>query len=150
MTDKFVYVTYIRTTPEKVWEALTKPEFTRQYWFGMHQESTWTKGATWNLVFSDGRIADAGAVLEVDPPNRLVLRWHNEFRPELKDEGDTRCTFVIEQEGELVKLMVTHEAERAPKTIEAVSGGWPRVLSSLKSLLETGAGLPRTDAPPKG
>ena len=150
MTDKFVYVTYIRTTAEKVWEALTKPEFTRQYWFGMHQQSEWTKGAAWNLIFSDGRIADAGAVLEVDPPKRLVLRWHNEFRPELNAEGDTRCTFVIEQEGELVKLTVTHEAERAPKTIEAVSGGWPRVLSSLKSLLETGAGLPRADTPPKG
>jgi uncharacterized protein YndB with AHSA1/START domain len=150
MTDKFFYVTYIRTTQEKVWEALTKPEFTRQYWFGMHQESEWTKGASWNLVFSDGRIADAGAVLEIDPPRRLVLRWHNEFKPELKTEGDTRCTFVIEQEGELVKLTVTHEAENASRTIEAVSGGWPRVLSSLKSLLETGAGLPRTDAPPKG
>jgi uncharacterized protein YndB with AHSA1/START domain len=149
MTDKFFYVTYIRTTPEKVWEALTMPEFTRRYWFGMHQESDWKQGSSWKLVSSDGGMMDAGAVLEIDPPRRLVLRWHNEFRPELKEEGDTRCTFIVEQEGELVRLTVMHEAERAPKSIEAVSGGWPRVLSSLKSLLETGQGLPRTKPMPK-
>jgi uncharacterized protein YndB with AHSA1/START domain len=145
MTDKFFYVTYIRTTREKVWQALTTPEFTRQFWFGMHQECDWKKGSTWKLIFSDGNMADAGEVLEVDPPQRLVLRWHHEFRPELKEEGDTHCTFSIEQEGELVKLTVVHEAERAPRTIEAVSGGWPKVLSSLKSLLETGEGLPRSN-----
>jgi uncharacterized protein YndB with AHSA1/START domain len=150
MTNKFFYVTYIRATPEKVWEAITMPEFTRQYWFGMHQECDWKEGSAWKLVFADGRVADIGAVLEIEPPKRLVLRWHHELRPEMKHEGDTQCTFTIEQEGELVKLTVSHEAERAPKTIEAVSGGWPLVLSSLKSLLETGKGLPRTDSPRKG
>jgi uncharacterized protein YndB with AHSA1/START domain len=146
----FVYVTYIRTTPEKLWEALTQPEFTRRYWFGIHQETNWTAGSSWKLVYADGRVTDTGEVAEIDPPRRLVLKWRNEFRPELKAEGYTRCTFEIEQEGEVVKLTITHEADQAPKTIEAVSKGWPRVLSSLKSLLETGEGLPRTDQPPRG
>src|ERR1700733_1675674 len=109
MSSNFVYVTYIRTTPEKVWEAITNPDFNRKFWFGMHQESERKKGAEWKLVFSDGRVTDVGAVLESEPPKRLVLRWHNEFRPELKAEGDTRCSFVIEQEGEVVRLTVRHE-----------------------------------------
>ena len=146
----FVYVTYIRTTPDKLWEALTKPEFTRRYWFGSHQQSDWTVGSSWKLAFADGRVADTGEVLEIDPPKRLVLKWRNEFRPELKSEGYTRCTFEIETEGEMVKLTVIHEADRPNKLIDAVSAGWPRVLSSLKSLLETGEGLPRTDSLPKG
>ncbi|MGD0191750.1 MAG: SRPBCC family protein [Rhizomicrobium sp.] len=150
MTSKFMYVTYIRTTPEKLWHALTTPDFTRKFWFGMHQECDWKQGSSWMLIFADGKMADAGEVLEVDPPRRLVLRWHNEFRPELKDEGDTRCTFSIEPDGDVVKLTISHEAERAPRTIDAVSGGWPKVLSSLKSLLETGEGLPRSVSPPKG
>jgi uncharacterized protein YndB with AHSA1/START domain len=145
--NTFIYVTYIRTTPEKLWEALTNPEFTRKYWYGSHQESEWKAGSSWKLMFADGRVADSGEVLEVDPPRRLVLKWRNEFRPELKAEGYTRCTFEIESEGEIVKLTITHEAGGFNKMIEAVSQGWPRVLSSLKSLLETGAGLPRTDQP---
>jgi uncharacterized protein YndB with AHSA1/START domain len=88
-------------------------------------------------------------VLESDPPRRLVLKWRNEFRPELKADGYTLCTFEVEPEGEMVRLTVTHEAERPHKLIEAVSQGWPRVLSSLKSLLETGRGLPRIEAPPR-
>lgn len=150
MTDKtFVYVTYIRTTPEKLWEALTTPEFTRRYWYGCHQESDWKAGSSWKLVFADGRVADSGEVLEIDPPRRLVLKWRNEWRPEVKAEGFTHCTFEVEREGELVKLTITHEADRPHKLIEAVSNGWPRVLSSLKSLLETGEGLPRTDQRPR-
>ncbi len=146
----FVYVSYIRTTPEKLWEALVNPEFNRQYWFGAHQESEWTKGAEWKLVFADGRVADAGEVVEVDPPRRLVLKWRNEFRPEVKADGFTSCTFEIERDGELVKLTVTHEAATAAhKLIDAVSKGWPLVLSSLKSLLETGEALPRTDQLPR-
>src|ERR1700744_2169740 len=88
----FVYVTYIRTTPEKLWTALTGAEFTRQYWFGMHQQTDWRPGSPWQLVFPDGRVADAGEVVEVDPPRRLVLKWRNEFRPELKAEGYSRCS----------------------------------------------------------
>jgi len=144
----FIYVTYIRTTPERLWEALTQEEFTKQYWAA--SISDWKKGSSWKLVLNDGRLADTGEVLEVDPPRRLVLKWQNELRPEVKTDGYTRCTFEIEREGEMVKLTITHEAERPHKLIDAVSQGWPRVLSSLKSLLETGKGLPRIFEVPKG
>jgi uncharacterized protein YndB with AHSA1/START domain len=142
MSSRFVYVTYIKTTPRKLWEALLRPEFTRAYWKGMVQESEWKKGATWRLVFPDGRVADAGEVVEIDPPRRLVLAWRNEWKPEFKDEGFSRATLTLEPKGETVKLTVTHEMERdGAKLIDAVGQGWPQILSSLKSLLETGAAL---------
>ena len=78
----FVYVTYIRTTPEKLWEALTDPKFTKQYWFGCIQKTDWKVGSPWQLQYDDGKVTDTGEVLEVDPPKRLVLKWRNEFRPE--------------------------------------------------------------------
>jgi uncharacterized protein YndB with AHSA1/START domain len=135
----FIYVTFIRTTSEKLWAALTDPEVMREYWFGMRQESQWKVGSSWRLLFSDGRVADAGEVLEVDPPKRLVLKWRNEFKPELKSEGPARCIYELEQVGDAVKLTITHTIERpASKFIEAVSGGWPRIISNLKSFLETG------------
>ena len=143
MSSNYVYVTYIRTTPEKLWQALTSPEFQRQYWFGRYQDCDWKAGASWKMCFSDGRVADAGKVLEIDPPKRLVLEWQNQFRPELKEEGPTRCVYELEIVEENVKLTITHTSPREnSKTIEAVSGGWPKVLSSLKSLLETGKPLP--------
>jgi uncharacterized protein YndB with AHSA1/START domain len=135
----FVYVSFIRTTPEKLWSALTDPAFTKEYWFGMHQESDWKAGSSWRLVFPDGRIADTGEIVEVDPPRRLVLRWRNEFMPELKSEGYSRCTIELEPIANAVKLTITHMMDRAESMfIEKVSGGWPRILSNLKSLLETG------------
>jgi uncharacterized protein YndB with AHSA1/START domain len=76
-----------------LWDALSKPEFTRQYWFGSHQESGWKAGSSWKLIFPDGRLADSAEVVEIDPPRRLVLKWRNEFQPELKAEGYTRCIF---------------------------------------------------------
>ena len=134
----FLYVTYIRTTPEQLWAALTDPETIRKYWFEMTVECDWQTGAPWRLLFEDGRLADAGEVLEVDPPRRLVLRWRNEWKPELKAEGDGRCTFEIEPADGVVKLTVHHEMERADSgLIGAVSGGWPRILSNLKTLIET-------------
>lgn len=135
----FVYVTYIRTTPEKLWSALTDPEFMKQYWFGMHAESDWKLGSPWRLIFSDGRVADAGEILESDPPRRLVIRWRNEFKPELKAEGPARCTIEIETHAGAAKLTITHTLENAmadSKFIAAVSVGWPKILSNLKSVLE--------------
>jgi uncharacterized protein YndB with AHSA1/START domain len=135
----FVYVTFIRTTPEQLWTALTSSDFTKQYWFGVHQETDWKVGSSWQLIFPDGRVADAGEIVEVEPPKRLVLKWRNEFRPELKSEGYSQCTMELEPLAGAVKLTITHGIERADsKFIEAVSGGWPRILSNLKSLLETG------------
>jgi uncharacterized protein YndB with AHSA1/START domain len=147
--SEFMYVTYIRTTPKKLWSALTKPEFNRAYWFGMHQDCAWKKGAPWRLVFPDGKVADAGKVLEIDPPRLLVLSWRNEFRPKLKAEGYSRATFELEKMGAMVKLTVTHKiARKNSQLIGAVSSGWPKVLSGLKSLLESGKALPGGDRRP--
>jgi uncharacterized protein YndB with AHSA1/START domain len=135
----FVYVTYIRTTQEKLWSALTDTKFMKQYWFGMHCESGWTPGSPWKLVSSDGTVFDAGEIVEAEPPRRLVIRWENQ-KPELKVEGDSLCTMELEPSGAAVKLSITHTIEREhSKLIEAVSGGWPKVISNLKSLLETGS-----------
>ena len=137
--SKFVYVTFIRTTPERLWSALTTPEFMKQYWFGMHCESQWTAGSSWQLKFPDGRLADAGEIVEAEGPKRLVIKWRNEFKPEMKAEGYSQCTFDLEPRDGAVKLTVTHAmGEPGTKFIEAVSGGWPLILSNLKSLLETG------------
>jgi uncharacterized protein YndB with AHSA1/START domain len=135
----FVYVTYIRSTPEKVWEALTTQEFTKKYWFGASLRSDWKVGSDWKIEFEDGRIADTGKIVEFDPPKRLVIgNWVNQFRPEVKAEGASICTIELEPAGEAVKVTITHVAQ-GPKFIEAVSGGWPKIMSNLKSLLETGA-----------
>ena len=147
----FVYVTYIRTTPEKLWSALTDAEFMKQYWFGMHCESGWTAGSPWQLVSSEGQIYDAGEIVEAEPPRRLVIRWRHQNRPELKAEGDSLCAMALEPTGTAVKLSITHSIERAPsQLIEAVSGGWPKILSNLKSLLETGAIALQDAYPPQG
>ena len=149
--SSFVYVTYIRTTPEELWAALTTPEFMKKYWFGMNIETEWRVGAPWRLIFPDGRIADAGDVVEIEKPKRLVLRWRNEFRSELREEGYARCEMEIERAGEVVKLTITHEIDNAgSKLIGAVSTGWPKILSSLKTLLETGTALPPIGELPRG
>jgi uncharacterized protein YndB with AHSA1/START domain len=138
----YVYVSYIRTTPERLWSALTDAQFMKQYWFGMHGESQWTAGSAWQLVSGDGQIMDSGEIVEADPPRRLVIRWQNQWKPELKAEGHSLCTMELEPSGSAVKLSITHTIEREPsKFIEAVSGGWPRVISGLKSLLETGSAV---------
>jgi len=149
----FVYVIYIRTTAEKLWRALTEPEFTRQYWAQCWQESDWKQGAAWRIMRPDGAVADSGEVIEIEPHKRLVLSWRNEFRPELKAEGHSRLTYQLEQQGDMVKLVLTHEVPHLEagrsKMIDAVSSGWPAILSSLKSLLETGDALEATKRWPK-
>lgn len=139
--SQFVYVTYIRTTPERLWAALTTPEFMQQYWRGAHAEAEWRRGGAWKLLFSDGRLADSGEIVEFEPPKRLAIRWRNEWKPEMKAEGWSLCTMEIEpSEGDAVKLTVTHSMEREnSQFIGAVSSGWPQILSNLKSLLEIGA-----------
>jgi uncharacterized protein YndB with AHSA1/START domain len=149
--EKFVYVIYIRTTAEKLWDGLTQPEFTRQYWCQTWQDSTWQPGATWKLMIPDGRVGDSGEIVEIDPPKRLVLKWRNEFIPEMKAEGYSRCVFELEPQGDMVKLTVEHTMEKpGTKFLESVSGGWPTILSSLKSLLETGKPLEATAKWPEG
>jgi uncharacterized protein YndB with AHSA1/START domain len=136
----FVYVTYIRTTPEKLWSALTDTEYMKQYWFGTSCISQWTAGSSWKMVSGDGQLFDDGQIVESVPPQRLVIRWQHQNKPELKAEGESLCTMELEPTGSAVRLSITHTIEREPsKFIVAVSGGWPKILSNLKSLLETGS-----------
>jgi uncharacterized protein YndB with AHSA1/START domain len=143
--SRFVYVTYIRTTTEKLWQALIDPEFTRRYWVETWQDCEWKPGASWQLMRPDGRVADSGEVLEIEPGRRLVLSWQNQFIPECQDEGFSRLTYELEQQDEAVKLSVVHEIDKPDsKLIGMTSNGWPMILASLKSLLETGESLEAT------
>lgn len=149
--SEFVYVTYIRTTPERLWQALTEPEFTRKFWVDTVQECDWKPGASWKIVIPDGRIADEGEVVEIDPPRKLVLTWRNVFIDEMNAEGYSRMTYELEATGSVVKLTLTHNIEKKDSIlISKVSGGWPHILASLKSLLETGEPLEGTSEWPKG
>ncbi len=137
--SQFVYVTFIRATPEKVWDALTDPESMKQYWFGMYQESDWKVGSPWRLKHADGRVANAGEVLEVDKPRRIAITWRAESPPELHADGFSHCAYDIEPVDGAVKLTITHGVDKPDaRIIHAVSGGWPKVLSNLKSWLEMG------------
>ena len=142
--SSFVYVTFIRTTPERLWSALTTAAEMREYWLGMEIQADWKTGGSWQLIFPGGRVADGGEIVEFDPPKRLVLKWRNEFKPELKAEGFALCTMELEPVSDAVKLTITHTLDHPEsKFIEAVSGGWPRIVSNLKSLLETGQAVLR-------
>ena len=136
--SRFVYVSYIRVPPEKLWQALTKPEIIAQYRFGMNVESDWNVGAAWKM-YADGHLMDAGEILESVVPQRLVLSWRSEWSAEFKAEGNSKCVFEIEPTGPSSKLTLTHSSEPPnSKFIGAVAEGWPMVISNLKSLLETG------------
>ena len=140
--SKYVYVTYIRTTPEKVFEALTKPEVTRQYW-GLENISDWKPGSAWKHQSADGSrtVRLLGEVIESTPPRRLVITWA--FPQEAADKAKrTRVSFDIEGLENMVRLTVTHdELEPGSEMDKGIREGWPRVLSSLKSFLETGKPL---------
>ena len=110
--SQFVYVTYIRTTPARLWEALTDPQFIRQYWFNTTTSCDWKKGSTWKMILPDGTLTDSGQILEIDPPRRMVIAWQNEWKPELKAEGPSRCTIELEPVDSSVKLTVIHEIDR--------------------------------------
>lgn len=136
----FVYVSYIRTTPEKLWSALTDTSLMSQYWFGNHCESAWTPGSSWKNVAPDGQILDEGEILEAERPRRLRIQWRHAHKPELRAEGASQCTMDLEPFGTAIRLSISHCIEREQsRLIEAVAGGWPKVVSNLKSLLETGS-----------
>ena len=145
MTDKptFVYVTYIESTPESVWNALTDADLTANYW-GHSNVSDWQVGSPWEHERIDGSgVVDVvGTVVESERPRRLVTTWSS---PEAVDtQKPSRVTFDIEPHGQIVRLTVTHEDLFSDKDHSDVAGGWPAVLSNLKSLLETGHVLPTT------
>ncbi|MFF3330543.1 ArsR/SmtB family transcription factor [Streptomyces sp. NPDC002888] len=147
MTDKpaFVYVTYIASTPEKVWDALTDADLTAAYW-GHSNVSDWQPGSRWAHVRTDGSgVEDViGTVVESERPTRLVTTWGSP-EPDKEGQGDTysRVTFDIERHDAIVRLTVTHEDLPDEAARDEVSFGWPAVLSNLKSLLETGSTLPQ-------
>jgi DNA-binding transcriptional ArsR family regulator/uncharacterized protein YndB with AHSA1/START domain len=157
----FVYTTYIRTTPESLWQALTNPEFTKQYW-GLSFESDWSAGSpmTWEQL--GVTIVDPHqVVLESDPHRRLAYTWHT-FTPAVVESLDlapdvaehvaaeprSKVTFEIEPVGDVVKLTVVHDGfEQDSIVATMVASGWPRVLSNLKTLLESGETLPKSTEP---
>jgi uncharacterized protein YndB with AHSA1/START domain len=135
---EFVYTTYIETTAEKLWEALTSSEFSKRYWFGTEVRSDWNVGSPFALV-TDGKTSDTGKILEADRPRRLSYTFKHELFEEMRNEPATKVVFILEPYGSIVKLTVTHEGfMEGSKLLGAVSNGWPAILSGLKSLLETG------------
>jgi uncharacterized protein YndB with AHSA1/START domain len=148
----FVYLIHIAATPDSVWQALTDGALTRQYWYGRRVESDWKVGSQvtfWYETGSGEAVSDRGILLESNRPQRLSYTFQVQFNEEMRDESPSRVTFEIEAEGEECKLTVTHdELEAGGKVVEAVRDGWPAILCSLKSLVETGEplALTRVDA----
>jgi uncharacterized protein YndB with AHSA1/START domain len=135
-----VYQVFVKATPEAVWDAITKPEFTSKYFHGVTIETDPTVRKTWY----QGELANEADVLEYDPPRRLVHSWLSFYDPEMAAEEPSRVSWEIEpQEGGYSLLTVVHDQlEGAPKTAAGVAGpGWTMVLSGLKTLLETGEPL---------
>ena len=139
-----VYSVFIRATPEQVWDAITKPEFTQKYFYGSVIDSTWKPGAKY-CGFSSDRSEQYvdGEIIEANPPSKLVTTWRALYQPELAAEPYSRVTWELEPAGDgVTQLTIVHdELDASPKTAESVAGGWSFVLSGMKTLLETGEPL---------
>ena len=136
----FVYTTYIETSADKLWQALTDGDFTERYWFGHRVTSDWTVGSAYRFM-SQGKPMVEGKVLVSDPPRRLAYSW-DVVKQGAARERTSRVTFDLLPHGKVIKLVVTHdEIEEGGTTLRDVSGGWPMVIASLKSMLETGHAL---------
>ena len=143
--EKFVYVSYIKTTPEELWEALTGSEFTRQYWIGNGVESDWRPGSPVKFIKPDGTLVLMGKVLACEQFKVLSYTWSYQIDEAMRAEKPSRVTFLLERVApnpELVKLTVTHDEFPDNSVVfPQISDGWPMVLSGLKTLLETKHGI---------
>jgi uncharacterized protein YndB with AHSA1/START domain len=141
--SRFLYLTYIRAPAQKVWDALTDPAQNKLFWSGYHQESSWQVGADFAIVGAEGKAWDTGKVLAFDPPRHFSVTWNHQHDAAMKAEGESTCSFDLEAlSDELTKVTITHTMPVSEsKLIGAVSTGWPMIMSSLKSLLETGRAL---------
>jgi uncharacterized protein YndB with AHSA1/START domain len=138
---EFIYTTYIETSAEKLWDALTDGDFTERYWFGNRVTSDWKVGSPYRFA-NQGKPMVEGKVLVSDPAKKLAYSW-DVVKEGADRERTSRVTFDIEPRGKVVKLTIAHDnLGEAGKTLRSVSGGWPMVMASLKSFLETGRGLP--------
>jgi uncharacterized protein YndB with AHSA1/START domain/DNA-binding transcriptional ArsR family regulator len=144
-SPSFRHVSYIRATPDAVWHALTDEAFSRRYWFGHGVRCDWTEGAPFTLVNRDGKVVTEGKVIEADKPRRLALTWRGLLDAEMAAEPPSRVAISIEPRGEVVQLIVEHDGfPPDSRTLPSIAGGWPAVLSSLKSMLETGRPIDST------
>jgi uncharacterized protein YndB with AHSA1/START domain len=152
MSETFVYATYIRTTPEKLWEALTNGDFSVKYWMGFRIELEQKAGGRVRILSPAGMEQHgdhAGEVLECEPLRKLVYTWNQKDKPDVaqKRNGLSRVTYELKPMGDQVRLRLIHEnllpddIENDPHTFRGINNGWPAVLSSLKSLLETGQAI---------
>ena len=132
-----VYEVEIATTPERLWQAITNPDFTRQYWYGALSISDWQVGSRWTSESADGEVYLDGEILEIDPPRRLVHTFHVVHEPEAAAEAPSRIEWQITPVGARCRLTVIHTG-RGPATMDYTSGGWETILGGLKELLETG------------
>ena len=138
----FVYVVFIQSTPEAVWQALTTPEFTARYWDGRRIESDWQFGSPVLHILPDGRAIGEGKVLAADPPRLLSYTFHLRMAKDQVAEQPAEVTFEIEPAGPAVKLTLKHRHAEDSTRREVMNNAWPAILSSLKTLLETGRRLP--------
>jgi uncharacterized protein YndB with AHSA1/START domain len=148
---KFVYVIYIAATPEKVWAALTKPEFTRQFFFGRSVELEQKVGGSFILRMADGRIDVQGRVVECDPPRTLSVTWRVEWIEEMRNLPESLVTFQVDALDGAVRLTLTegHQWDIPDALLAGGRQGWPLILSSLKSLIETGRPIVVKMEPPR-
>ena len=150
-TTKHVFEIYIKTTPEKLWQALTDGTMTEKYYYGTRAESDWKNGSLYKYLGADGASLVDGTVIECDPPQRLTITWNVNWPALVEKLGPTLVTYEIEQAGDVVKLTMlqSHDRDISDDILSGGRTGWPAILSSLKSLLETGQALAIKMAPPE-
>ncbi len=146
-TPAHVYTTYIRASLDAVWDAITNPDMTAQYYYGTRVDSSWEVGAPMTYSYPDGTLVSEGSIIAIDPPNRLEFTFHALWDDELRDEGPVREVWALADVNGMVKLTVEmYDIDTDSKTYEEFTGGFAYIIAGLKSTLETGEGLPSPHA----